>query len=65
MRSIFQNRAVLHKAFFLENFSPVCDSLVRANIDIQNTGKKRISFYGWKSKNVKKTGKCVRDTDTL
>ena len=47
MRAIFQNRAVSpYKHFFFpENFCPVCDNLVSADMNIEKCGRKRTYFF--------------------
>ena len=44
-----------------ENFCPVCDGLVSADMDIKKCGRKRTYFFMEK----KKTDKSVRKTDTV
>ena len=54
IRAKFQNKAVfLCKKFFSDNFCPVCDSLVSADMGIQNANEKEHTCSR-RSKNVKK-----------
>ena len=57
-RAIFQTGAVpLYKNFFSENFCPVCDCQVSADMDLQKCGWIAHTFS--RSKNVKKWTKTV------
>ena len=62
IRTIFQNKAVPPcKKFFSDNFCPVCDSLISADMDMQKCRWKRTYLFTEKQRRKKtnKNGYCV------